>query len=116
MAKSGKNNKGDKKKLLNEAIESDPRFAGIKKDPVLDSWLESCDQRFKPVKKEKTSGVVDERFKKNFATDRKPKKGMGYCLVCNSLEKKEEKVEEQPEEEDLLAQLEELNVTLLQIG
>lgn len=60
--------------------------------------------------------MVDERFKKNFATDRKPKKGMGYCLVCNSLEKKEEKVEEQPEEEDLLAQLEELNVTLLQIG
>lgn len=66
------------------------------------------------MKKEKTSGVVDERFKKNFATDRKPKKGTEYYLVRDCLEKKEEKVEEQPEEEDLLAQLEELNVVLLQ--
>ena len=35
MAKPGKNAKHDKKKLLKDEIESDPRFAGIKKDPVL---------------------------------------------------------------------------------
>ena len=32
-------------------------------------------QHGKPVKKEKTSGVADERFKQKFATDRKQKKG-----------------------------------------
>ena len=30
------------------------------------------------MKKEKTSGVADERFKQSFATDRKQKKGKAF--------------------------------------
>ena len=39
MAKPSKNAKNDKKKLLKDEIESDPRFAGIKTDPV---WKLEC--------------------------------------------------------------------------
>jgi hypothetical protein len=34
MAKNKKNNKESKKKQIEEAIESDPRFASVKSDPV----------------------------------------------------------------------------------
>lgn len=34
MAKNKKSNKGNKKKQIEEAIESDPRFASVKSDPV----------------------------------------------------------------------------------
>lgn len=41
MAKNKKNNKGDKKKQIEEAIESDPRFASVKSDPVIQNAFPS---------------------------------------------------------------------------
>lgn len=52
---------------------------------------------------------VDERFKKSFGTDRKQHKGLKWDTACLLLE------EEDNSEDDLLAQLDELNVQLMSL-